>query len=152
MVIGAGAAGMMAAGRAVELGASVLLLEKMERPGKKILISGKTRCNLTNTKDLKEFVQMYGHNGKFLYSAFHRFFRDELIALLARYDVDVLERLGQADKGVRGPLEVSGVYGLGPGGPLAHGESCHWQTKLACNAAPGPVRLRPVSRGRGVGQ
>ena len=48
IVVGAGASGMMAAGRAAENGIEVLLLEKMPRPGKKILISGKARCNLTN--------------------------------------------------------------------------------------------------------
>ena len=63
IVIGAGAGGMMAAGRAAESGAEVLLLEKMEQPGKKILISGKTRCNLTNAKELDEFIAMYGVNG-----------------------------------------------------------------------------------------
>ncbi len=52
IVIGAGAAGMMAAGRAAELGAKVLLLEKMARPGNKILISGNGRCNLTNSQDI----------------------------------------------------------------------------------------------------
>lgn len=96
IVIGAGAGGLMAAGRAAELGAPVLLLEKTERPGKKILISGKTRCNLTNIKPLDEFIAMYGPNGRFLRSAFHRFFRDELLALLARYGlVTKVERGGR---------------------------------------------------------
>jgi hypothetical protein len=87
IVIGAGASGMMAAGRAGELGVGVLLLEKTDGPGKKLLISGKERCNLTNTKPLDEFIPMYGDNGLFLYRVFHRFFREELIALLARYGV-----------------------------------------------------------------
>src|SRR4030042_1113833 len=87
IVIGAGAGGMIAAGRAAEAGASVLLLEKMEHAGKKLLISGKTRCNLTNTRDLDNFIAMYGNNGHFLYSAFNRFFRDELLAFLKRYGV-----------------------------------------------------------------
>ncbi|MBM3166239.1 MAG: NAD(P)/FAD-dependent oxidoreductase [Chloroflexi bacterium] len=87
IVIGAGASGMMAAGRAAELGAEVLLLEKTEQPGKKILISGKTRCNLTNARPLDDFIAMYGPNGRFLRSAFHRFFRDNLLALLKRYGV-----------------------------------------------------------------
>lgn len=88
VVVGAGAAGMMAAARAAELGAQVLLLEKTEHPGKKLLISGKTRCNLTNIKPLDEFVAMYGPNGRFLRSAFHRFFRDELLAFLGRCGVE----------------------------------------------------------------
>ena len=61
IVIGAGAGGMIAAGRAAESGADVILLEKTEQPGKKILISGKTRCNLTNSKELDEFIKMYGN-------------------------------------------------------------------------------------------
>ncbi len=88
IVVGAGASGMMAAGRAAELGANVLLLEKTPRPGSKILISGKTRCNLTNAKELDDFIAMYGPNGRFLYSAFHRFFRDDLLAFLRRYGVE----------------------------------------------------------------
>ncbi len=96
LVVGAGAGGLMAAGRAAEMGAQVLLLEKTERPGKKILISGKTRCNLTNVRAMDEFVAMYGPNGRFLRSAFHRFFRDDLVALLARYGVETkVERGGR---------------------------------------------------------
>jgi len=87
IVIGAGASGMMAAGRAAELGANVLLLEKTERPGKKILLSGQTRCNLTNIKDLESFIAMYGSHGRFLHGAFHHFFRDDLLVFLKRYGV-----------------------------------------------------------------
>jgi len=96
IVIGAGASGMMAAGRAAESGANVLLLEKAERPGKKILISGKTRCNLTNAKELDNFIAMYGSNGRFLYSVFKHYFRDDLLALLRRYGVETkIERGGR---------------------------------------------------------
>ncbi|HKK64118.1 MAG TPA: NAD(P)/FAD-dependent oxidoreductase, partial [Bacteroidales bacterium] len=56
IVIGAGAAGLLAAGRAGSMGARVLILEKMERPGRKLLITGKGRCNITNDADLKEFI------------------------------------------------------------------------------------------------
>ena len=94
IVIGAGAGGMMAAGRAAELGASVLLLEKTTSPGNKILISGKTRCNLTNIKELDDFIAMYGPNGRFLYSAFHRFFREDLLAFLKRYGVETKSERG----------------------------------------------------------
>ena len=94
IVIGAGASGMMAAGRAAELGADVLLLERTERPGKKILISGKTRCNLTNAKELDDFIAMYGPNGRFLYSAFHHFFRDDLLAFLRCYGVETKTERG----------------------------------------------------------
>ena len=88
IVIGAGASGMMAAGRAAELGAEVLLLEKMKRPGKKILISGQTRCNLTNSRELDDFIAMYGINGRFIRNVFHRYFRDDLLAFLKRYGVE----------------------------------------------------------------
>jgi hypothetical protein len=94
VVVGAGAGGMMAAGRAAEAGANVLLLEKTERPGKKILISGKTRCNLTNTRELDRFIAMYGTNGRFLYSTFNQFFRDDLLAFLRRYDVETKTERG----------------------------------------------------------
>jgi predicted flavoprotein YhiN len=88
IVIGAGASGMMAAGIAAELGAEVLLLEKMKRPGKKILISGQTRCNLSNSRELNDFIAMYGSNGRFLRNVFHRYFRDDLLAFLKRYSVE----------------------------------------------------------------
>ena len=96
IVVGAGAGGMMAAGRAAEMGAKVLLLEKTDGPGKKILVSGKSRCNLTNARDLKDFFAMYGPNGRFLHGAFHRFFRDDLLAFLSLYGVETkVERGGR---------------------------------------------------------
>lgn len=96
VVIGGGAGGMLAAGRAAQRGAGVILIEKTDRLGQKLLISGKSRCNLTNSKPLKEFIAMYGPNGRFLYSAFGRFFRDELLGLLQGYGVDTkVERGGR---------------------------------------------------------
>ena len=96
IVVGGGAGGMMAAGRAAESGAAVTLLEKTECTGKKILISGKTRCNLTNSRELSDFINMYGTNGRFLYGAFRRFFRDDLLAFLMRYGVETkVERGGR---------------------------------------------------------
>jgi predicted Rossmann fold flavoprotein len=94
IVIGAGAGGLMAAGRAAECGARVLLLEKMKQPGKKILISGKSRCNLTNLREMEEFILAFGPNGRFLYSSFSRFFRDDLL--------DFMKRLGVETKSERG--------------------------------------------------
>ncbi len=78
----------MAAGRAGEFGASVLLLEKTHRIGQKLMISGKGRCNLTNARELDDFISMYGPNGRFLYRAFREFFRGDLLALLGRYGVE----------------------------------------------------------------
>lgn len=94
IVVGAGAAGLIAAGRAAEMGAQVLVLEKMREAGKKILISGKSRCNITNTAPLELFLKHYGRNGRFLRNAYSRFFRDELRALFAQYEVLTLEERG----------------------------------------------------------
>jgi len=94
IVVGAGAGGMMAAGRAAELGAPVLLLEKTDGPAKKLLISGKTRCNVTNARELDDFIAMYGKNGRFLYRAFNSFFRDDLLDFLRRYGVETKTERG----------------------------------------------------------
>lgn len=80
IVIGGGAAGLMAAGRAAECGAQVLLLEKMGQTGRKIGISGKGRCNLTNSAELTEFISHFGKNGKFLRHCFNFFFTSDLVA------------------------------------------------------------------------
>ncbi len=80
IVIGGGAAGLMAAGQAAEAGRSVLVLEKMAQPGRKICITGKGRCNLTNTAEVVNFIEHFGKNGRFLHQAFSRFFSLELIA------------------------------------------------------------------------
>ncbi len=72
-VIGGGAAGMMAAGRAAELGASVTLFEKNDRMGKKLYITGKGRCNVTNACSVNEWLANVPTNPRFLYSAADRF-------------------------------------------------------------------------------
>ncbi|MFA5841910.1 MAG: aminoacetone oxidase family FAD-binding enzyme, partial [Candidatus Paceibacterota bacterium] len=74
VIIGGGPAGMMAAGRAAELGRSALLLEKNPTLGKKLLITGGGRCNLTNNKpDARSMLSKYKNNDKFLFSAFSQF-------------------------------------------------------------------------------
>lgn len=73
IVVGAGAAGLMAAGAAPEQGHTVTLLEHEEKPGKKILVTGKGRCNVTNDCDLETFLQNVRTNPRFLYSAFSAF-------------------------------------------------------------------------------
>ncbi len=96
VVIGAGAAGLLAAGRAAELGGEVVVLEKMREVGKKILVTGQERCNITNSAPLEQFIKHYGRNGQFLRNAFHRFFREEILALLGRYGVETqVERGGR---------------------------------------------------------
>ena len=93
IVIGGGPAGLMAAGQAAATGADTLLLEKMSHPGRKLLITGKGRCNLTNVAPLEEFIEHFSPDGRFLRSAFTRFFTDELIEFLEKLGVEtVLER------------------------------------------------------------
>jgi predicted Rossmann fold flavoprotein len=94
IVTGAGAAGMMAAGRASELGARTLLLEKMAVPGRKIRITGKGRCNLTNTAPLAEFVSKFGKQGRFLRPAFSGFFSAELVAFFSEMGLRTVEERG----------------------------------------------------------
>lgn len=79
-VIGAGAAGMMAAATALSLGAEVTLFEKNDRPGRKLAITGKGRCNLTNNCSAEEFFRNVPTNPRFLYSAYHRFSAQDTMA------------------------------------------------------------------------
>jgi predicted Rossmann fold flavoprotein len=79
VVVGGGAAGMMAAGRAAERGMKVTLVEKTHRMGNKLLLTGGGRCNITNKAGLKEFVNAFGKNGRFLYRALAVFSNRDLI-------------------------------------------------------------------------
>ena len=72
VIIGAGASGMMAAIAAADNGAEVLVLEKNDRVGKKIRITGKGRCNVTSAKVLEEHIKSFAHNGKFMYTPLNR--------------------------------------------------------------------------------
>ncbi len=94
IVIGAGAAGLMAAGAAAEAGARVTLLERMERPGRKLLITGKGRCNITNTSGIPDFIAHIQPNGKFLRTAFSTFFSDDIIRLLGRFGLQTVAERG----------------------------------------------------------
>ena len=86
IVVGAGAAGMMAAGQAAASGAEVLLLERNSRPGRKLMITGKGRCNVTNActllNDLMDFIPS---NSRFLYSAFSRMMPYDVIDFLKHW-------------------------------------------------------------------
>lgn len=82
VVIGGGPAGMLAALAAAQQQARVLLLEKNEKLGKKLYITGKGRCNVTNYGSLDDFIASITKNKKFLYSAFNKFNNQDLIALL----------------------------------------------------------------------
>lgn len=89
IVVGAGAAGTMAAGQAASRGASVLMLDKNARIGRKIMITGKGRCNVANNCDRERFLEAVRRNPRFLYSAFDalppqelmRFFEEQGVAL-----------------------------------------------------------------------
>ena len=96
IVVGAGPAGLLAAGRAAELGLKVLVLEKMERAGRKLLITGKGRCNVTNNTEIGEFITKVHPKGRFLRNAFSQFFSKEIIELLQKHGLAVtLERGGR---------------------------------------------------------
>jgi predicted Rossmann fold flavoprotein len=95
IVIGAGASGLMAAGRAGASGARVLLLEKMPRAGLKLGITGKGRCNLTNLGDIQDFMAGYSPDGRFLRNCFARFFNRELMDFFERLGVPLVVERGQ---------------------------------------------------------
>lgn len=96
IVVGGGAAGMMAAGQAARGGAGVLLLEKKERLGRKIAISGKGRCNITNVENVEDFISHYPGNGRFLHSILRGFDNVALRDFLAGYGVETkVERGGR---------------------------------------------------------
>jgi len=96
IVVGAGVSGLLAAGRAAELGANVLVVEKMRRPGIKLLITGKGRCNVTNSDSIEDFMKNVHPNGRFLKHALYNYFSKDIIDLLNNYGVEIdLERGGR---------------------------------------------------------
>lgn len=94
IVIGAGAAGLMAAGQAALSGAKTLLLEKKESAGRKLFITGKGRCNLTNIAKQSEFIGHFGRNGNFLRQAFSQFCAPELIEFFNKLGVPTISERG----------------------------------------------------------
>lgn len=94
VVIGGGPAGMLAAISAAKSGNSVTLLEKNNILGKKILITGKGRCNITSSLDISDFINNIPGNGRFLYSAFENFTNEDIIDLLKSEGVKVKEERG----------------------------------------------------------
>lgn len=95
-VIGAGAAGAMAAIRAGQLKRRVVLIERNDSIGKKILITGKGRCNLTNTAGEDAFIAKFGKRGEFLRTAFHSFSNEDLIAFFRSMGLEIkAERQGR---------------------------------------------------------
>ena len=84
---GGGPAGMLAAAAAAERGHTVTLIEKNEKLGKKLFITGKGRCNITNAADTEEFFKNIPRNPKFLYSALYGYTNEDMIALLQKMGV-----------------------------------------------------------------
>lgn len=94
IVIGGGPAGMMAAIASAENGNNVILLEKKERLGRKLLITGKGRCNITSSLPIEEFIQNIPGNGQFLYSAFKNYTNNDIINFLNEEGLEVKEERG----------------------------------------------------------
>ena len=95
VVIGAGAAGMMAAAIAADRGLDVILLEKNNRVGRKILITGKGRCNITSDCEVEELIENVPTNGKFLYSAFYTFTNTDVINMFNNLGVKTKTERGK---------------------------------------------------------
>lgn len=105
IIIGGGPAGLMAAAGAGREGARVLLLEKGDRLGRKLIISGGGRCNVTNRKPWDELIKHIPGNGRFLYSAFSQFSNEDIIALFEGLGV----RLKEEDRGRMFPVTDKAV-------------------------------------------
>ena len=88
LIIGGGAAGLLAAISSSKNGNEVLILEKMEMPGRKILITGKGRCNITSSLPMEDFIKNVPGNGKFLYSAFNNFTNRDILKILKRQGIE----------------------------------------------------------------
>lgn len=89
VIIGGGASGLMAAIAAAEKQQKILLVEKMEQAGRKLRITGKGRCNLTNTSPIKEFISHIGSDGRFMRNAFSLFFNNELMQFFEEKGVEL---------------------------------------------------------------
>ncbi len=105
IVIGGGAAGMMAAGTAAQTGIDTAIVEKNTMLGRKLRITGKGRCNVTNIADMETMMQQIPGNAKFLYSAFRNFTNEDTIAFFEQWGVPLKTERGgrvfpQSDKAI----------------------------------------------------
>ena len=94
IVIGGGPAGMMAAITASENGNDVILVEKMNGLGRKLLITGKGRCNITSSLNMEEFIKNTPGNGRFLYSCYQQYTNKDIIEFLRKQGLEVKEERG----------------------------------------------------------
>lgn len=139
IVVGGGAAGMMAAGRAAELGCSVCLVEKNERLGRKIDITGKGRCNLTNNCSVQELIASVPSNGRFLYGAVSSFTPQDTMAFFESLGVPVKTERGNRVFPVSDHAkDVSGALG-------------DWLRRAGCEVRRGTVQSLLLHEGRTAG-
>lgn len=139
IVVGGGAAGMMAAGRAAELGCSVCLVEKNERLGCKIDITGKGRCNLTNNCSVQELIASVPSNGRFLYGAVSSFTPQDTMAFFESLGVPVKTERGNRVFPVSDHAkDVSGALG-------------DWLRRAGCEVRRGTVQSLLLDEGRAAG-
>ncbi len=139
IVVGGGAAGMMAAGRAAELGCSVCLVEKNERLGRKIDITGKGRCNLTNNCSVQELIASVPSNGRFLYGAVSSFTPQDTMAFFESLGVPVKTERGNRVFPVSDHAkDVSGALG-------------DWLRRAGCEVRRGTVQSLLLHEGRAAG-
>ena len=94
IVVGGGAAGLLAAGTAKKSGADVTIIEHKPRPARKVMITGKGRCNVTNNTDLEGLISAVTKNGRFLYSAFSAFSNKDLMELIESLGVPLKTERG----------------------------------------------------------
>ncbi len=127
VVIGAGAAGMIAAGRLRERGCGVTLIERNSVAGRKIRITGKGRCNITNACETEDIIKNVTANAKFLYSAVYTFTNEATIALMERLGVPVkVERGGRVfpvSDSAKDVAEALKRYSVGCGARIVHGRA-----------------------------
>ena len=111
IVIGAGPSGMMAALRAAELTDSVALFEKNASLGRKLGLTGKGRCNITNVSGLDVFLEKFGKKGLFLRNVFNKFFADDLISFFKDRGLEVkIERQGRVFPATNRSISVIDVF------------------------------------------
>jgi len=134
IVIGGGPAGLMAAGRAAELGAKTTLIEKNQRLGIKLLITGGGRCNVTNSAGVKGFIEAFGRNGKFLYRALSVFSNQSLTGFLNSHGVptrvDPDGKIFPSDDKAQSVLSALSAY-------LRHGK-----VKVACGLGASGILIQ----------
>lgn len=139
VVVGAGAAGMMAAGFAAQNGCKVTVIEKNLRVGRKLMITGKGRCNITNHCDVQTFITSVPCNGRFLYSAIHQFSPQDTIDFFEQYGLKTKTERGnrvfpQSDKA----MDVV--------------DALHdFMTKAGCKLLHGTVKKIIINGGRAAG-